>query len=354
MDKYTDTWTQDPPRLSNPFSCDTTLQDILKTKLSNKVFNNVSKPLEKFAHRCITEVKELGDQAEAQQPKLHQFDAWQRRIDQIETCPAWKKLNQISAEEGLVSIGYQRKPSKLNATGYGQYARLVQFTKLYLFDSNAAIYDCPLAMTDGAARLIEATLHHNKSLPENVKQELDNAFQHLTSMDPKQFWTSGQYMTEKKGGSDVSRATGTIALPQSGTDHHLRGLKFFTSATDSDMTFTLGRIVNKDSDLNQLEKIPLSLFFVKIRDDKGTLNGIEIHKLKNKLGTKALPTAELSFKNTKATLVGAPGRGVHGISYMLTVTRTWNSMSACSGTCTHTIRRRACTSHYGTCSRLCN
>ena len=32
---------------------------------------------------------------------------------------------------------------------------------------------------------------------------LDEAFKHLTSHDPSEFWTSGQWMTERKGGSDV-------------------------------------------------------------------------------------------------------------------------------------------------------
>ena len=40
-------------------------------------------------------------------------------------------------------------------------------------------------------------------------QESDNvflkkrAFCHLTARDPGSFWTSGQWMTEKRGGSDV-------------------------------------------------------------------------------------------------------------------------------------------------------
>ena len=38
----------------------------------------------------------------------------------------------------------------------------------------------------------------------------------------------------------------------------------------------------------------LSMFFAKVKNDNdGSLNGIEIQKLKNKLGTRQLPTAEL-------------------------------------------------------------
>lgn len=31
----------------------------------------------------------------------------------------------------------------------------------------------------------------------------ERAYRHLTSRDPEVFWTSGQWMTERKGGSDV-------------------------------------------------------------------------------------------------------------------------------------------------------
>jgi hypothetical protein len=36
------------------------------------------------------------------------------------------------------------------------------------------------------------------------------------------------------------------------------------------------------------------MFFARVRNETdGSLNGIEMHKLKNKLGTRQLPTAEL-------------------------------------------------------------
>lgn len=32
---------------------------------------------------------------------------------------------------------------------------------------------------------------------------LQNAYQHLISRDPQQFWTSGQWMTEKRGKQSI-------------------------------------------------------------------------------------------------------------------------------------------------------
>ena len=52
------------------------------------------------------------------------------------------------------------------------------------------------------------------------------------------------------------------------------------------------------------------MFFVELRDKDKNLNGIQVHKLKKKLGTKQLPTAELLLSGTKAQLVGQPGKGI--------------------------------------------
>ena len=82
-------------------------------------------------------------------------------------------------------------------------------------------------------------------------------------------------MTEKRGGSDVSRATETVAVPTEGNpglSFALFGYKWFSSATDSDMALVLAR-----------RKTGLDLFFVRTHDSlTNQLNGIRIEKLKNK------------------------------------------------------------------------
>ena len=47
----------------------------------------------------------------------------------------------------------------------------------------------------------------------------------------------------------------------------------------------------------------LALFYLKVRDAEGKLNKIEIHRLKDKLGTRQLPTAELFLDGAKALRV---------------------------------------------------
>ena len=72
----------------------------------------------------------------------------------------------------------------------------------------------------------------------------------------------------------------------------------------------------------------VSMFYVRTRRDDGSLNGIQVAKLKNKLGTRQLPTGELILDGAEATLVSDPGRGVAAISSMLTITRMYNVTSS--------------------------
>ncbi|HNM32553.1 MAG TPA: acyl-CoA dehydrogenase family protein, partial [Chitinophagales bacterium] len=78
------------------------------------------------------------------------------------------------------------------------------------------------------------------------------------------------------------------------------------------------------------QRAALSLFYLPIRHEDGSLNGIEVEALKDKLGTRALPTAQLILKGTKAKLVGQKGKGVREISTLFNVTRIYNTISAVS------------------------
>jgi hypothetical protein len=70
---------------------------------------------------------------------------------------------------------------------------------------------------------------------------------------------------------------------------------------------------------------------VETRDEKDRLNGIRINRLKDKLGTRKVPTAELSLEGTLAEPVAGLSDGIRNISSMLNITRTWNAIAAAWG-----------------------
>ncbi len=297
---------QTPPQLHNQFTTDSALQSCLRRLLPDEVLNDISPGLTSLGELAAGEMVTLAEAAGAQLPVHIPYDAWGRRVDEIQTSDAWSQMRRIAATEGIVATAYERQ--------HAEYSRIHQMTRLYLFHPSSAIYSCPLAMTDGAARVLE--LMGDDALKER-------AFARLTSRDVQDFWTSGQWMTERTGGSDVGKSL-SVAIPgERDGEWLLHGNKWFTSAVTSEMALTLAR-----TDDGVPGTRGLSLFYVEIRNDDGSLNGIQVRRLKDKLGTRALPTAELDLNGTRATMLGDPGNGVRKAAALLNITRSYNAICA--------------------------
>ncbi|HEV2835007.1 MAG TPA: acyl-CoA dehydrogenase family protein, partial [Pyrinomonadaceae bacterium] len=244
------------------------------------------------------------------EPRLTQWDAWGNRVDRIELTPLWQRAERIAVEHGIIATAYEQK--------HGSFSRVHQCALAYLFTPSTDIYSCPLAMTDGAARTLLAS--GNQRL-------IDRAVPHLITHEPSQFWTAGQWMTELTGGSDVGLSE-TIAKEEPGTESGVRrfrlyGRKWFTSAVSSQIALTLAR-----PEGNPPGGRGLALFYIETRDEHGRPRNIEINRLKDKLGTRKVPTAELTLAGTPTELVIGTTDGVRNITPLLNITRLWNGISA--------------------------
>ncbi|KAK7934076.1 hypothetical protein WMY93_004972 [Mugilogobius chulae] len=237
---------QERPVLKNPFLEDALLTGYLRRHIPHEA---VLSDLCAFGERMASEVDAWGRECEVSPPQLVQYDSWGRRVDRIHTSAAWKRMKDLSAQEGLVSIGYERH--------YGHWSRVYQMSKLFLFSPSSGLYTCPLAMTDGAAKVIESL---------GISWPVEEAFNRLITRKAEYFWTSGQWMTERQGGSDVANGTETVAVPQTDGSFKLYGYKWFTSATDADMTLTLARVQDPTGALKPGSR-GLSLFMLKDQTD---------------------------------------------------------------------------------------
>jgi putative acyl-CoA dehydrogenase len=125
----------------------------------------------------------------------------------------------------------------------------------------------------------------------------------LTMPDYDRGALSGMAMTEKQGGSDV-RANTTRAEPAGDGVYELTGHKWFCSAPMCDVFLVLAQAPGG-----------LTCFLV----EPG--KGFEIQRLKDKLGTRSLPSSEVEFRGVAARRLGEEGRGVPTIIEMVTHTR---------------------------------
>lgn len=298
---------QSPPELGNQYGDDTFLRAYLQRRLPAEMLAQIEPSLTELGESAGGELYRLQLQDRLNEPTLTQWDAWGNRIDRIEVSPLWRRAAEIAATQGLIAIPYERR--------HGRYSRIHQFAAVYLFHPSSDVYTCPLAMTDGAARTL--TVSGNQAL-------IDRAVARLTQRDPSQAWTSGQWMTEATGGSDVGASLTQAVRDESG-QWRLYGKKWFTSAITSQMALTLAR-----PEGNGPGGSGLAMFYVETHNDDGSLNGIRVERLKDKLGTRKVPTAELTLDGARAVLVGDPRHGTRNIEPMLTVTRAWNSVTSVS------------------------
>ena len=295
---------QEPPALGNQYEDDRVLRSYLARVLPPDVLRDVEGSLREMGRLAGAELYELQLADRLNEPKLTQWDAWGNRVDKIELTPLWRVAERIAAEHGVVATAYEQK--------HGSLSRVHQCALAYLFTPSTDIYSCPLAMTDGAARTLLSS--GNQAL-------IDRAVSHLTTRDANEFWTAGQWMTELTGGSDVGLSE-TIAK-QDSDGFRLYGRKWFTSAVSSQIALTLAR-----PEGNPPGGRGLALFYVETRDAQGRPRNIEINRLKDKLGTRKVPTAELTLAGTPAQLVQGTTDGVRNIAPLLNITRLWNGISS--------------------------
>jgi acyl-CoA dehydrogenase len=298
---------QPPPVLANQYADDRVLRAYLRRALPAEMLAEIEPRLTEMGALAGGELYRFQLDDRLNEPRHTPWDAWGNRIDLVEVTPLWKQAERIAAQSGLVATAYERR--------HGRHSRVHQFALVYLFTPSTDVYSCPLAMTDGAAKAL--------SVSANIALA-GRALPHLTSRDPSQFWTSGQWMTESTGGSDVGLSE-TVARKDDGGNWRLYGRKWFTSAVTSQMALTLAR-----PEGNPAGGKGLALFFLETRGADGRLNGLLVHRLKDKLGTRKVPTAELTLDGTVAEPVAGLSDGVRNIAPMLNVTRTWNAVSAVS------------------------
>lgn len=297
---------QDPPRLANAYLADPLLRELLARELQGAL-TSVEQELESLGELAAGRLFAQQDAERELEPRIQHWDAWGRRVDRIEVTPLWREAATLAARHGLVAAAYERR--------HGAASRVYQLALVHVLEPSLDVYACPLAMTDGAARtLLDAG---NDAL-------VARALPRLTARDPARMWTSGQWMTERTGGSDVS-GTETAAR-RDGEVWRLSGTKWFSSATTAEMALALARPEGAPAGSRGL-----ALFYVETRNEDGTTNGVLVNRLKDKLGTRKLPTAELTLDGARAVPVAGLTGGVRAVAPMLTVTRTWNAVAAVAG-----------------------
>ena len=249
------------------------------------------------------EAHDLARLANTELPKLRRFDEKGRRLEMVDYHPAYHALMRRSIADGLhasIWAGPQEE------AGFRHRARAARF---YMTAGVECGHLCPITMTSASVAALGASPEVKDTWLRTIgTRQYDPG---VKAPMKKAGLTLGMGMTEKQGGTDV-RANTTVATPlePGGSAYRITGHKWFLSAPMSD-----GFLV-----LAQTGAGPTCFLMPRRRDD-GSLNGLYIQRLKDKLGNRSNASSEVEFIDADATRIGDEGRGVATIIQMVTLTR---------------------------------
>lgn len=206
------------------------------------------------------------------------YDGIGRRVERIEFHPAYHEAGRAIWRSGILAL-----PAE-------EGAALEQTALAYLLaQAGEGGHACPVVCTAG---MIRALRQHGPAglrerfLPPLVEPDYDRAQR------------AAQFLTEVQGGSDVG-ANLAYAVPCGADEWRITGEKWFCSVADADQFFVTARIADRGSGTRGLGS-----FLVPRVHSNGEPNGFRIRRLKDKLGTRALASAEIDFDNALGYAIG--------------------------------------------------
>lgn len=231
--------------------------------------------------------------AQRHTPELRTLDRLGTEVHDVDFHPSYHQLMGLGFGSGVHSLAW---------TAGEPGAHAARAVLSYLWNQIDGSTACPLGMAYAAIPVL-------RSQPELAPFAQAVAAEAYDPRDvpiaQKSSATIGYFMTEKQGGSDL-RANVTVARPVGrrgpGETYLVDGHKWFASVPMSDAYLTVARTEGG-----------VSCLLVPRRRPDGTLNGIRINRLKDKLGNRANASSEIEYHGAEAVLVGEEGRGIRTI-----------------------------------------
>lgn len=266
------------------YADDLFIQKVVKT-YTGKEWEQVDAAARTISKKASFRWRDLSNAAAVpeKRPYLTQYDGMKNRIDRIE-----RPMETLTMEKEIFGEGLFSSKTTL----------WEKFIKLFLiYQDGEASISCPLTCTEGMIALIEAY---------PASGELQRILQHVKEGIGGDYAIGAQYLSEIQGGSDVP-ANVLEAVEENGT-WRLYGDKFFCSATHADYAVVTAKPAGSDK---------VALFVVPSwlpgDKEKEIRNGYTINRIKWKMGTSELTTAEITFDGAVAFPVGPLDRGVANV-----------------------------------------
>ncbi|MDQ0275936.1 alkylation response protein AidB-like acyl-CoA dehydrogenase [Arthrobacter silviterrae] len=287
-------------------SSDPALMPLVERYLAPEDRNLLVPVLTELGADVANRLSALADTADKNKPTLEHFDRDGKRVDRISYHPSYVELSKAAYEQyGLSALSHRGLHGWTETPPH-----LAKYALSYLFVQAEFGLACPVSMTDAAARTLRKF-----GDPELFGPYIDG----LTSTEPESRFTGAMFMTETQAGTDIAM-TETQAVPDGGA-WRLSGKKWFTSNPDADVVLTLAKYPGGPDTTRGV-----GLFMLpKVLPD-GTRNSYVIDRLKDKMGTRSMPSGEITLDGAYALQVGELDRGFKQMAEMINTSRLSNAM----------------------------
>ena len=303
-------------RECNYWALDPTLRFEARRVYPDDEFEWAEGVLSNYGEALGTRMADNADRIDEDGHELRAFDKYGDRRNEIEYHPLLEEQEEITYEEfGLTHDAFHAPPGREEPVGL-THTLMMQALLSYV-DSG---FCCPVSMTTGAAIVLEKF----------DDGALEEYFEALTARRLDEHIEGAMFLTEEQGGSDVG-ANEVRAEPierdregiPSGRIYGLRGEKWFCSNIDAQGALALARTPDAPDGVEGL-----SLFLVPRIKPDGEINESHFRRLKDKLGTLAVPTGEIEFQGAEAYLIGEECRGFKYMAEMMNFERLTNATGA--------------------------
>lgn len=288
----------------NFYSDDDFFQALVK-KYTGGEFEKIDRELRELSEIVSFKWRDLADEATTLENRvkctiIQHFDAHNHRIDRINRCAETETL-----ETGIFGLGLF-DPNR--NTPWSRFCKL-----FLLYELGEMGVMCPIVCTHGLVSLLEKYEEEaNKLSP-----EVEGVLQHVRNGLKGKYGIGAQFISEIQGGSDVpANLVEAVYEKKEGDDGisncwRLYGKKFFCSAIQCDYALVSAKPKGTSSSTRvAIFALPSWLPGNKEREVR---NSYTIDRLKQKLGTAELPTAEVTYNGAVGYPVGPLESGLADI-----------------------------------------
>jgi alkylation response protein AidB-like acyl-CoA dehydrogenase len=294
----------------NLYRADPTLARLASLYLPADLDAHLAPHLDRLGALAGGDLDRLAGEADRNPPVLHHRTRRGEDVQHIQKHPAYLGMERLAfGEYGLAALSHRGGVLGWDAP----MPPVAKYLLTYLFVQAEFGLLCPVSMTDSLARTLQKF-----GDPALVARYLPG----LLSQDMDALHQGAMFMTEQGAGSDVG-ATAVAAVQNADGSWALSGDKWFCSNPDADLAMVLARPVAGPPGLKGV-----GLFLLpRLRPD-GSLNAYRIVRLKDKLGTRSMPSGEVRLEGATAYLVGDVGAGFRQMADMVNNSRLSNGVRA--------------------------